>query len=60
MNNSMYLTTSELHQIQVCLNNVDKVGSNAKYRMNNNEPEPISPEDLHKIFRDQFGFGKNK
>ena len=60
MNNSMYLTTSELHQIQVCLNNVDKIISNAKYRMNNNEPEPISPEDLHKIFRDQFGFGKNK
>ena len=60
MINSIYLTTSELHQIQVCLNNVDKIISNAKYRMNNNEPKPISPKDLHKVFRDQFGFGKNK
>lgn len=58
MINSIYLTTSELQQIQVCLNNVDKIISNAKYRMNNNEPKSISPEDLHKIFRDQFGFSK--
>lgn len=60
MINSIYLTTLELNQIQVCLNNVDKIISNAKYRMNNNEPKPISPEDLNKVFRDQFGFGKNK
>ena len=60
MINSIYLTISELNQIQVCLNNVDKIISNAKYRMNNNEPKSINPEDLHKIFRDQFGFGKNK
>ena len=58
MINSIHLITSELHQIQVCLNNVDKIISNAKYRMNNNEPKSISSEDLHKVFRDQFGFGK--
>ena len=39
MINSFYLTTSELLQIQVCLNSVDKIISNAKYRMNNNEPK---------------------
>ena len=58
MIDSINLTTSELHQIQVCLNKVDKIISNAKYRTNDNEPKPISPEDLHKVFRDQFGFGK--
>lgn len=58
MIDSINLTTSELQQIQVCLNKVDKIISNAKYRTNDNEQKPISPEDLHKVFRDQFGFSK--
>ena len=39
MIDSINLTTSELHQIQVCLNKVDKIISNAKYRMYDNEPK---------------------
>lgn len=58
MNNNICFTNSEIKNIRECLAYVNKTIAKASNRIVYNKPEPISPEDLHKIFRDQFGFGK--
>ena len=57
MNNNVYLTNSEIKNIIDCTRYINNTLSNASNRSKYYEPEPISPEDLHKIFRDQLGFG---
>lgn len=58
MNNNVYLTNSEIKNIIDCTRYIENTLSNASNRSKYYEPKPISPKDLHKIFRDQFGFGK--
>ena len=58
MNNTICFTNSEIKNIRECLAHIDHTIAKASNRTVYNKPEPISPEDLHKIFRDQFGFGK--
>lgn len=56
--NNICLTNLESKLIQDYLKNINTILSNASNRTVCSKPEPISPEDLHKIFRNQFGFGK--
>ena len=58
MNNNICFTNSEIKNIRECLAYVNKTIAKASNRTVYNKPEPINPKDLHKIFRDQFGFGK--
>lgn len=58
MNNNVYLTNSEIKNIIDCARYIESTISNASNRSKYYESEPINPGDLHKIFRDQFGFGK--
>lgn len=56
--NNICLTNLESKLIQDYLKNIETIISNASNRIVCSKPNLVDPNDLHKVFRDQFGFGK--
>ena len=56
--NNICLTNLESKLIQDYLKNISSILSNASNRNVCSKLSQIDPNELHKVFRDQFGFGK--
>lgn len=56
--NNAYLTNLESKLIQDYLKNISTILSNASNRTVCSKPNRIDHNDLHKVLRDQFVFGK--
>ena len=56
--NNVCLTNLESKLIQDYLKNISTILSNASNRTVCSKPNRIDPNDLQKVLRDQFGFGK--
>lgn len=56
--NNICLTNLESKLIQDYLKDINTILSNASNRNVCNKLNQVDPNDLHKVFRDQFGFGK--
>ena len=53
------LTSFEIQKIMNSVNTIQTIVSASIQRNNVYKNRPISNEDLHKVLRDQFGFGMN-
>lgn len=56
--NNICLTNLESKLIQDYLKNINTILSNASNRTACSKPNRIDPNELHKVLRDKFGFGK--
>ena len=56
--NNICLTNLESKLIQDYLKNISTILSNASNRTVCSKPNLVDHNELHKVFRDQFGFGK--
>lgn len=53
------LTSFEIQKIMNSVNTIQAIVDTSIQRNNVYKNRPISNEDLHKVLRDQFGFGMN-